>query len=612
MSGLDHKTEYCFKVHAVSDYGTSNQSDVSTFKTKTKVCLAEGMLSSAKLIEAGPPAIYQLKAQDVVVNKSNQLRRCTIGRPDPIRAPEEKIIMLLGAVGTGKTTLIDGMANYLLGVEWADDFRFKLIVDEGESQAHSQTEWITAYTFHHQKRSLLPYTITIIDTPGFGDTGGLERDCHITAQIKGLFSKPPPDGIDHLDVIGFVTQAGLARLGPTQKYIFDSILAIFGKDIASNIFTMVTFADGGVPQVLAAIKAANIPSCDLFKFNNSSLCAKQNDNFAEMFWKMGVKSFEDFFTHLKTVEAQSLYLTKEVLNEREHLETVIQGLLPQIKSVMSTMDELQQEEKVLERLQVEATDLENQDFKYTVTVVHQRKIDLDPGEYVTNCMKCNFTCHYPCTLPNNDQKWRCAAMNWLQARKNSVCGVCPGKCEWRIHENTQYRIEGYEKEEERTLDNLLEKFETVKSDKDAVKVTVEKIRQKVEELQAEVYVMICEAQQILARLDEIALKPNPLTQLDYIDLLIESEKQQCKPGYLKRLEFLQEARKNAKVIHQLNEGEDSEAPQWLKDATQKAKQNMKKHTRGLENPQFTHVQLTSTQKAHTNPKSSKGRNWWPF
>ena len=618
VSGLDHKTEYCFKVHAVSDYGTSNASDVSIFATKIKVRLAEKMLSSAKLIEKGPPAIYKLKLKEVTVDQSNQLRKCAIGKPDPAGAPEEKVIMVLGATGAGKTTLINGMTNYLLGIEWADDFRFKLIVDEGDQtttdtdQAHSQTKWITAYTFHHQKGSPLPYTLTIIDTPGFGDTGGLQRDHRITAQIKGLFSMPPPDGIDHLNAIGFVTQAALARLTPTQKYIFDSILAIFGKDIASNIFMMATFADGGVPQVLAAIKAANIPSCDLFKFNNSSLCAKPNDIFAKMFWKMGVKSFEDFFAHLKEVEARSLRLTKEVLNEREHLETVIQGLLPQIKTVMSTMDELQQEEKVLERLQVEASDLENQDFKYTVTVVHQQKIGLDPGEYVTNCMKCNFTCHYPCALPNNDQKCWCAAMNWPEAGENSVCEVCPGKCEWRIHENTQYRIEGYEEEEERTLDELLEKFETVKSDKDAVKVTVEKIGQKVKDLQAKVFEMICEAQQILARLDEIALKPNPLTELDYIDLLIDSEKQQCKPGYMKRLEYLQEARKNAEVIHQLKEGEDSEAPQWLKDAAQRAKQNMKKRTHGFQNPQFTHIQPTSTHKAHTKPKSSKGSKWWPF
>ena len=618
VSGLDPKTEYCFKVHAVSDYGISNDSEISTFATKTKVRLAEKMMSSAKLIEKGPPAIYKLKLKEVTVDESNQLKKCAIGKPDPVGVPEEKVIMVLGATGAGKTTLINSMTNYLFGIEWGDDFRFKLIVDEDNqtasdtAQAHSQTKWITAYTFHHQKGSPLPYTLTIIDTPGFGDTGGLQRDHRITAQIKGLFSMPPPDGIDHLNAIGFVTQAALARLTPTQKYIFDSILAIFGKDIATNIFMMATFADGGVPQVLAAIKAANIPSCDLFKFNNSSLCGKPNDNFAKMFWKMGVKSFEEFFAHLKTVEPRSLCLSKEVLNEREHLETVIQGLLPQIKTGMSTMDELQQEEKVLESLQVEASDLERQEFTYTVRVVNQRKIDLDPAEYVTNCMKCNFTCHYPCKLPDDDQKWGCAAMNWPEAGENSVCRVCPGKCEWMSHKNTQYRIEGYEEEEKRTLDDLLKKFETVKSDKDAVKVTVEKIRQKVKDLQEKVYEMICEAQQILARLDEIALKPNPLTELDYIDLLIESEKQQCKPGYMKRLEYLQEARKNTEVIHQLKEGEDSQAPQWLKDAAQRAKQNMKKHIRGFQNPQFTHVQLTSTQKAHTKPKSSKGSKWWPF
>jgi len=80
-----------------------------------------------------------------------------------------------------------------------DDFRFKLTVNEGESQAHSQTEWITVYTFHHQKGSPLPYTLTIIDTPGFA--GGLERDCHITAQIREFFSMPPPYGIDQLALL---------------------------------------------------------------------------------------------------------------------------------------------------------------------------------------------------------------------------------------------------------------------------------------------------------------------------------------------------------------------------------------------------------------------------
>ena len=599
VSGLDPKTEYCFKVHALSDYGTSNPSNVSTFETKTKGRLAEEMLSSAQFIEKGPPAIYKLKVQNVAVDKGNQLKKCAIGHADPLLSADEKVILVLGAAGAGKTTLINGMANYFLGVQWEDEFRFQVVTDETDddtSQAHSQTKWITAYTFHHQKGSPLPYTLTLIDTPGFGDTGGLQRDHHITEQIKHFFSAPPPVGIDHLNAIGFVTQAVLARLSPTQKYIFDSILAIFGKDIASNIFMMATFADGGDPPVLAAIKEANIPFCDLFKFNNSSLYASRHgtDMFSKMFWEMGLTSFETFFAHLTTVEARSLRLTRLVLDEREHLEAIIQGLLPQIKYIMSTMDRLQQEGKVLEQLQLESSDLESKEFTYTVTAIHQRRIDLPTGEYITNCTKCNFTCHYPCKISDDANKWRCAAMNWKEAGEKSVCQVCLRGCEWHNHCSNTFRIEYFEKQEERILDDLLKKLKIVKGDKNAVKTAVHKIQQRVNNFKMRVFEMICEAHQILARLDEIALKPNPLTELDYIDLLIESEKQECKPGYMKRLEYLQEFRQYAKLIHQTDDSVDS--PQWLKESVQKARERM-----------LRRIELFQQQVSNVHPHHTQGQ-----
>jgi len=123
--------------------------------------------------------------------------------------------MVLGVTGAGKSTLINGIVNFILGVKWEDNFCFKLIADEadtaGATQAFSQNSWITAYTFHKMKDSPVPDKLTIIDTPGFGDTRGLKRDKKITSQIKEFFSIPDKDGrIDHLDSIGFVTQASLA------------------------------------------------------------------------------------------------------------------------------------------------------------------------------------------------------------------------------------------------------------------------------------------------------------------------------------------------------------------------------------------------------------------
>ena len=151
----------------------------------------------------------------------------------------------------------------------------------------------------------------------------------------------------------------------------------------------------------------------------------------------------------------------------------------------------------------------------------------------------------------------------------SECMVCPGKCRWQDHHSNSYRFETHEEGEERSRD-FSKDYETSKSD------AVRKTWQKVEDLQAKLYEMIHEAQEILARLDEIALKPNPLTELKYIDLLIESEQRECKPGYMKRCEYLQEARRHAEVIHLI-----ADAPQWLKDAVQRAKQNVKKHFRSF-------------------------------
>ena len=211
--------------------------------------------------------------------------------------------------------MIHSIANYTMGVHWEDEFCFKLLMEAKmtkTSEAHSQTRWITAYTFHRMEGSKVPFTLTIVDTPGLGDTEGLERDKEIAMQIKEFFSLPGENGIDHLDGMGFISQAALARLTPTQKYIYDSILSTFGKDISGNIFLMATFADGSPePPVVGAVKVAEIPFTSFFTFNNCSLFSDSEEcdedmNFDELFWQLCSENLQQFFTKLATVEPKSL------------------------------------------------------------------------------------------------------------------------------------------------------------------------------------------------------------------------------------------------------------------------------------------------------------------
>ena len=54
--------------------------------------------------------------------------------------------MLVGATGSGKSTLIDGFANYLFGVHWEDDFRFTLLNLEREDRERLQDQVFIIYT----------------------------------------------------------------------------------------------------------------------------------------------------------------------------------------------------------------------------------------------------------------------------------------------------------------------------------------------------------------------------------------------------------------------------------------------------------------------------------
>ena len=568
-------------VEASPDVRPKNKAETPTFRPcPSKTSVDKARCSTQRLAEKmkrdklkikdnkdGTPAVYRLPMVDDVTLTDKMISKQHIGEPGSHRGVNEKVLMVMGATGAGKSTRINGMANYIMGVKWDDDFRFKLVIDDPNvSQDKSQTKFITAYTFYPMAGSAVPYTFTVIDTPGFGDTDGLQRDREITKQIKEFFSIRPPNGIVHLDGIGFVTQASLARLTPTQEYIYNSVLSIFGKDVAQNIFMLVTFADGQRPPVLQAITKAKIILGDKhFKFNNSALFAdnkETEESFDAMFWKMGFRSFETFFAEFKTRESVSLQLTQEVLNEREQLQTLIEGLNPQITIGLNKIEEMRQEELVLQTRVMEIET--NKEFTYEVEISKPRQVDISgKGVYTTTCLTCNFTCHPNCAFPNDEDKYKCSAMD----KSSYQCTVCPGHCSWDKHKNLPYLIEFDTIIETRTSEDLKKKYESAKMGKSKVEGMIQKLDGFLQDVHSKVLTMISKAQRCLRRLDEIALKPNPLTQVEYLELLIESEKQEAKSGWKQRVQYYEEAKRHAEMLAKVKD---------VKAAEKKNKRNCKK------------------------------------
>uniref|UniRef100_A0A3B3Q850 Septin-type G domain-containing protein n=1 Tax=Paramormyrops kingsleyae TaxID=1676925 RepID=A0A3B3Q850_9TELE len=450
----------------------------------------------SECLSQGVPSVYKVPLQEIHTNLDG-CKRYTFGKEN-IR--DHRTIMVTGATGAGKSTLINGMINYILGVKWEDDFRFKLI-DEGtsKSQGKSQTSLITAYEINYQEIYNIHYSITIIDTPGFGDTRGIERDRAITDQIRTFFTSN--NGISTIDAVCFVTQASLARLTHAQKYVFDSILYIFGKDIADNI-QMLAIQVSGVP---CSRTEEGIPVH--FKFNNSALFADNSNS-----------SMKKFFVALTSMKTKSLLPTREVLKEHKELETAVTGLQPQIRAGLAKLDEIKRTQQIIQEHEAEINT--NKNFEFDVEVTKPDQISIKgSGQYITNCQQCFVTCHFPCTIPDDKDKTRCSAMN-----SKGNCTVCAGKCHWYVHYNQKYKWEYKKVTEKRTSEELKAKYEKASGAKLTAQEIIKKQEEEIQRLQDEVLDLIETSQRCLARLNDIALKPNPLSTPEYIDLLIESEK----------------------------------------------------------------------------------------
>jgi septin family protein len=90
-------------------------------------------------------------------------------------------MIVFGETGCGKSTFLNSIANYILGVELEDNYRYLIIAEDTRSQKGSITSVITDYYLKDKQTNTV---YRLIDTPGFGDTRGYEKDEQIVEMVR--------------------------------------------------------------------------------------------------------------------------------------------------------------------------------------------------------------------------------------------------------------------------------------------------------------------------------------------------------------------------------------------------------------------------------------------
>ncbi len=92
-----------------------------------------------------------------------------------------------------------------MGVKFTDSFRYCLVVEDGKPSHHSQTSEVTAYYLPAEGTN---GPLAIIDTPGFGDTSGINVDVQIMQKIEDYFKNE----MDTISAVCFVVKGSETRL----------------------------------------------------------------------------------------------------------------------------------------------------------------------------------------------------------------------------------------------------------------------------------------------------------------------------------------------------------------------------------------------------------------
>lgn len=147
-------------------------------------------------------------------------------------------LLLLGQTGSGKTSFLNLVCNTGLILQLSDesaldqlrDFNDIKLENNSQEKMVSKTDAATLYNI-----DLCGLPLGIIDTPGFGDTRGLEVDKKHTTKIVNTIKQQ-----EYISCICLVINGRESRMNTSLKHVLSEIAAILPRSAIDNLIVVFT------------------------------------------------------------------------------------------------------------------------------------------------------------------------------------------------------------------------------------------------------------------------------------------------------------------------------------------------------------------------------------
>ncbi len=505
-----------------------------------------------------------------------------------LRVTPEKNILILGETGVGKSTWINGIVNYLSFADLndarqADNFPVLIpsqftFTKQGKSveikigevsenemlqTGHSATQETRSYIFHVGDRK-----IRLIDTPGIGDSRGIEQDRKNFDNILSYLSY-----YDEIHAVCILLRPNNSRLNAMFRFCIQELLARLHTSAKTNIvfcFTnaRATFYQPGdtLPALNKMLEEKKIgitanPN-NYFCFDNEPFrflaCLKNKVEFNDedirtyaASWDRAVNETNKLFGHINKIPPHKI---RNTLSMNESRRVIVAMSKPMAEVAKTIQENMQAAKDAMEQINLHArgmTDLENnlkfagvdlvrEELPFPMTVCAHSKCVENVAVGKANIQKVNYKqiCHDHCTLSGiPTETTNDARLQGCGCISGTTCHECGHHYTYHMH--LTYNLEKVSKVF--ISDDVQKKIMAKKTEKEQKEEFKRQIDVKLCELQDEEKTILQVSAKYGAFLKDNAIIPYNDAVGDYLDIVIKHEED--KNEILRNKDLLQRLRK---------------------------------------------------------------------
>ncbi|KAK4872828.1 hypothetical protein RN001_014857 [Aquatica leii] len=430
-------------------------------------------------------------------------------------------ILLLGETGVGKSTFINAFLNYIsfASLSQAKNGKFQVVIpsqftitdenykervikvgeDHNESieVGASATQACRSYVYPVKGSNL---KIRLIDTPGVGDTRGIEQDNVNFENVLSFIGE-----LKYLNAICILLKPNNSRLTVMFEFCIKQLLSRLEKSASENLIfvftnTRSTFYRPGetlpsLKKLLGTVKGVDI-ACDkknIFCTDNESfrfLAALKNkvqftptavNNFSQS-W---TQSYEECLRMIKYIVGDANnpgivpHDVKNTISVNEARRLIVQLSQPLAEIAQLINDNIRAVDAHKDHLKFTTTSLTELRSKLYIPIIDLKVTKLNQPTTVCTSVQCSKVyevggkkkwhyhqkCHSPCYLSNvpkeiigSPELINCAAMN-----PNGECHKC--SCRYQVHMHIYYETEAFENrlEDELVKTKIVTKEQAIQS-----------------------------------------------------------------------------------------------------------------------------------------------------